>query len=66
LIPLQTPIKLLEKVNGVCINVTGHYDGVIIDIFFDYFLAKNWAKFSAIPFDIYTDGINTFFNKIGL
>ena len=42
----------------------GHYNGVIIDIFFDYFLAKNWAKFSAIPFDIYTDGINTFFNKM--
>ena len=41
-----------------------HYDGVIIDIFFDYFLAKNWAKFSAIPFDIYTDSINTFFNEI--
>ena len=42
----------------------GHYNGVIIDIFFDYFLAKNWAKFSAIPFDIYTAGINTFLNKI--
>lgn len=41
-----------------------HYDGVIIDIFFDYFLAKNWANFSTIPFDIYTDAINTFFNKI--
>jgi len=24
----------------------GHYSGVIIDIFYDHFLAKNWAKYS--------------------
>jgi acyl carrier protein phosphodiesterase len=26
-----------------------HYDGVIIDIFMDHFLAKNWNLFSKIP-----------------
>lgn len=26
-----------------------HYSTVITDIFFDYFLAKNWAKYSNIP-----------------
>ena len=36
----------------------GHYNGVIIDIFYDYFLAKNWNTYSAIPLDIYT---NTFY-----
>ena len=40
-----------------------HYDGVIIDIFFDHYLAKNWSTYSAIPFENYTKAINTFFAK---
>ncbi|AUC14618.1 ACP phosphodiesterase [Tenacibaculum sp. SZ-18] len=35
----------------------GHYDGVIIDIFYDHFLAKNWENYSQIPLDIYTKSI---------
>jgi len=35
----------------------GHYDGVIIDVFYDYFLAKNWQNYSQIPLDIYTQGV---------
>lgn len=35
----------------------GHFDGVIIDIFYDYFLAKNWAKYSQIPLDIYVQSV---------
>lgn len=27
----------------------GHYSGVIIDIFYDHFLAKNWKKYSDVP-----------------
>lgn len=34
-----------------------HYDSVIIDIFYDYFLAKNWSNYSAIPLDIYSKAI---------
>ena len=41
----------------------GHYNGVIIDIFYDYFLAKNWAFFSEVPLDIYTDYIYKLFQK---
>jgi acyl carrier protein phosphodiesterase len=41
-----------------------HYDGVIIDIFYDYFLAKNWADYSSIPLDVYTNSINNLFDKI--
>lgn len=37
----------------------GHYDGVIIDIFYDHFLAKNWTKYSTIPFDKYVQSIYT-------
>lgn len=40
-----------------------HYDGVIIDIFYDYFLAKNWANYSAIPLDIYTQTIYNLLDK---
>ena len=32
-----------------------HYDGVIIDILYDHFLAKNWLHYSAIPLKIYTE-----------
>lgn len=35
----------------------GHYDGVIIDIFYDYFLAKNWHKYSIIPLQIYANSV---------
>jgi acyl carrier protein phosphodiesterase len=40
-----------------------HYDSVIIDIFYDYFLAKNWHNYSAIPLDIYTQGIYSMLGK---
>ncbi len=35
----------------------GHYDGVIIDIFYDHFLAKNWEKYSQIPLDIFASSV---------
>jgi acyl carrier protein phosphodiesterase len=44
----------------------GHYDGVIIDIFYDYFLAKNWASYSEIPLAVYTDAIYHLFDEIKL
>ncbi len=34
----------------------GHYDGIIIDIFYDHFLAKNWHDYSVIPLDIFAQG----------
>lgn len=34
-----------------------HYDSVIIDIFYDYYLAKNWDNYSAIPLDVFTKSI---------
>ena len=32
----------------------GHYKGVIIDIFYDHYLAKNWSTYSSIPLQEYT------------
>ncbi len=31
----------------------GHYSGVIVDILYDHFLAKNWNKYSTQPLDEY-------------
>jgi acyl carrier protein phosphodiesterase len=39
----------------------GHYSGVIIDIFYDHFLAKNWKDYSEIPL---ADYINDFYKSL--
>ncbi|MDO6759592.1 ACP phosphodiesterase [Tamlana sp. 2_MG-2023] len=39
----------------------GHYSGIIVDILYDHFLAKNWSKYSDIPLEIYTE---TFYNSL--
>lgn len=33
----------------------GHYSGVIMDITYDHFLAKNWEKYSVIPLENYAE-----------
>ena len=37
----------------------GHYSGVIVDILYDHFLAKNWKVYSDIPLEIYVDDFYT-------
>ena len=32
----------------------GLYRGVVIDIFYDHFLAKNWQDYSDVPLEVYT------------
>lgn len=31
-----------------------HYSGIIVDIFYDHYLAKNWSKYSDIPLKDFT------------
>src|SRR5690554_493585 len=38
-----------------------HYSGVIVDILYDHFLAKNWLAYSDIPLEDY---VNQFYNTI--
>ena len=38
-----------------------HYKGVIIDIFYDHYLAKNWAKYSDVPL---ADFAQSFYNLL--
>lgn len=33
----------------------GHYSGVIMDIFYDHFLAKNWKKYSDEKLEVYAE-----------
>ena len=33
----------------------GHYSGVIVDILYDHFLAKNWSKYCNLPLAEYVD-----------
>jgi len=40
-----------------------HYDGVIIDILYDHFLAKNWNHYSDIPLKKYTQDFYTLLQK---
>jgi len=39
----------------------GHYSGVIVDILYDHFLAKNWSRYSNVPLDEYT---NIFYSSL--
>lgn len=41
----------------------GHYNGVIIDIFYDHFLAKNWHNYSKVELPTYVDNIYTILEK---
>jgi acyl carrier protein phosphodiesterase len=40
-----------------------HYNGVIIDILYDHFLAKNWTNYSEIPLELYAKNIYAFLTK---
>lgn len=31
-----------------------YFSGIVIDIFYDHFLSRNWSRYSQIPFDSYT------------
>ena len=39
----------------------GHYSGVIVDILYDHYLAKNWSRYSDAPLDEY---IENFYNTL--
>ena len=39
----------------------GHYSGVIVDILYDHFLAKNWLNYSDMPLNKY---VTSFYNSL--
>jgi len=40
-----------------------HYDGVIIDILYDHYLAKNWDQYSEIPLNDYAENVYSFLQE---
>ena len=40
-----------------------HYKGVIIDILYDHFLAKNWSHYSEIRLELYADNVYSFLTE---
>ena len=40
-----------------------HYSGIIVDIFYDHFLAKNWERYSDIPLSVFIDNFYRCLNK---
>ena len=57
---LQSKKKLREKYR--------HYAPVIVDVYYDHFLAKNWHQFSKVPLKEYTnsfyDTMVKYYNRI--
>lgn len=41
----------------------GHYSGVIVDILYDHFLAKNWSTYSVVPLDEYVENFYDLLRK---
>lgn len=39
----------------------GHYSGIIVDILYDHFLAKNWNNYSDVPLENY---VQNFYNTL--
>ena len=54
-IVLQSKIRLREKFR--------HYAPVIVDVFYDHFLARDWSKFSDVPLMEYTLNFYQLMNK---
>lgn len=41
----------------------GHYSGVIVDILYDHFLAKNWHLYHKVPLEMYTEQFYTLLHQ---
>ena len=42
----------------------GHYSGVIVDILYDHFLAKNWQQYSDTPLNIYAENVYSLLQSV--
>jgi len=41
--------EIVKKSTGMIRKEVGKYSGVVVDIYYDHFLARKWSKFSDIP-----------------
>lgn len=47
----------IKKSKGRLANDYGKYAGIIIDIFYDHFLAGNWNTFSKVPLELFAQNL---------
>lgn len=56
LIDTYTDTHLIPKISSKRLHANySHYSRVIVDIYYDHFLAKNWTKYSDVPLDVFVD-----------
>ena len=56
LIDTYTDTHAIPKISSKRLHANySHYIRVIVDIYYDHFLAKNWSKYSDIPLDVFVD-----------
>tara|TARA_R110001606_G_scaffold6782_2_gene30335 strand:+ start:1735 stop:2331 length:597 start_codon:yes stop_codon:yes gene_type:complete len=56
LIDTYTDTHAIPKISSKRLHANySHYSRVIVDIYYDHFLAKNWSKYSDIPLDVFVD-----------
>jgi acyl carrier protein phosphodiesterase len=55
--------KKVRKSKSLFKNRYGKYSGIIIDIFYDHFLTKNWSEFSSVPLKDFTLNLHKILNK---
>jgi acyl carrier protein phosphodiesterase len=55
--------KTVRKSKSLFKNKYGKYSGIIIDIFYDHFLTKNWGRFSSVPLKDFTANLHIILNK---
>lgn len=51
----------VSKSSGRLFEKYSHYSRVIVDIYYDHFLAANWADYSNIPLEVY---VNNFYELL--
>ncbi|UCH13329.1 MAG: acyl carrier protein phosphodiesterase [Bacteroidales bacterium] len=55
--------KTVKKSKSLLKKKYGKYSGIIIDIFYDHFLAKNWHKFSSHSLKDFTQNLHKILKK---
>lgn len=53
---------IVRKCRSLFFDEFSHYSGVITDVLFDYFLAKNWSDYSNVPLAEFVENFYTILN----
>jgi len=54
---------VVKKSRDILVNEFHKYSGIIVDVFYDHYLSKNWNVFSNMPLNHFLKSIYTILNK---